>query len=87
MTELDTVLAAMRARPVPGGLEGIDEAVLTGLATLRDRQASLRSVSLACVVAGLVGLWTGVGTHPGDTRSADPLLGLPAAAPSSLLVD
>lgn len=86
MTELDTVLAALRDRPMPDALDRIDQPVMSGLAALRERQTSLRSVSLACVVAGLVGLWAGVGASAPDRDAAEMLLGVPAAAPSSLLV-
>lgn len=86
MTELDTAFAALRDRPMPDALGCIDQSVMSGLAALRERQTSLRSLSLACVVAGLVGLWAGVG-NPASPKAAETLLGVPAAAPSSLLVD
>lgn len=87
MTELDTVLAVLRGRPVPDTLERIEAPVMSGLADLCERQTSLRSLSLACVVAGMVGLWAGVGAQGTSAHAAESLLGVPAAAPSSLLVD
>lgn len=87
MTELDTVFAAMRERPMPHALGAIDAPVLAGLARLRERQTALRSLSLACVVAGMVWLWAGGGTPTPGSRDVEALLGVPASAPSSLLVD
>lgn len=87
MMELDTALAALRDRPMPEALDGIGQPVMSGLAALRERQTSLRSLSLACVVAGLVGLWAGGVTPPTSPQRVESLLGMPAAAPSSLLVD
>jgi hypothetical protein len=72
---------------MPEALASIDEPVMSGLAAMRERRTSFRSLSLACLVAGLVGLWAGVGTHGTSAHAAESLLGVPAAAPSSLLVD
>ena len=87
MTNMDTALAALRDRPMPDALAGMEAPVMSGLSRLRERQTSLRSLSLACVIAGMVGLWAGGGTHGTSAHATESLLGVPAAAPSNLLAE
>lgn len=80
---VDDLLGTMLAGPVPGALAAMDGAVMGGLGALRERQASRRSLALAAAVAGFIGIGSGVMTTP--PASAEPLLALPASAPSLLL--
>jgi hypothetical protein len=85
MSDLDHMLQALGAVPAPPALGELEPAVFTGLARHRERQVSRRALALAGGVAVLVGM--GGALAPVDRASAEPLLGLPAAAPSQLLVD
>mgnify|MGYP007086363428 CR=1 FL=1 len=89
MNEVDQMFALLRGEPVPGALGGIDGAVMAGLASGRERLATRRGLVLACGVAAVVGLWGGlalpVAVPERDHAHAEPLLGMPAAAPSHLL--
>lgn len=85
MSELDDMFMRLSAEPVPDALAGLDGAVLAGVAGVRERQLARRTVALAGCVAVLVGLAGAVA--PAERASAEPLLGMPAAAPSNLLVD
>lgn len=85
MRKLDEMLGSLGAEPVPLALAGLDDAVMAGLGRRREAQAARRGLLLASGVAVLVGL---AGTlAPSSPASAEPLLGLPDAAPSHLLVD
>lgn len=90
MKDMDDIFALLRDEPVSDRLAGLDEAVLSGLARQRDRMAGRQGMILACAVAAFVGLWGGLAlpvslTGRGGHANADPVLGLPAAAPSHLL--
>lgn len=89
MNEVDQMFALLRGEPLPGALGGIDGAVMTGLASGRERRAVRRGLVLACSVAAVVGLWGGlalpVPAFERDHGHGEPLLGMPAAAPSHLL--
>lgn len=84
MNELDHLLLRLRADAAPG-LDGLDGAVMAGLGRRRERQVARRTLALAGGVAFFVG--TAGALVPGAPASAEPLLGLPAAAPSHLLAD
>lgn len=85
MSELDTLLTALGDKPVPAALLTIEGGVLAGLAARRDAVAARRGLVLAGVVAAFVGIVGAV--VPGAPASAEPLLGVPAGAPSHLLAD
>lgn len=87
MSELDELFTALRAEPAPAGLGAIDGAVMAGLARARVAEAGVarRGMALAGLVAVVVGVMA-AGT-PGSTAYAEPLLGVPASAPSHLLAD
>ncbi|MFC0684958.1 hypothetical protein [Novosphingobium clariflavum] len=89
MNEVDQMFALLRGEPLPGALGGIDGAVMAGLASGRERRAVRRGLALACSVAAVVGLWGGlalpVPAFERDHGYGEPLLGMPAAAPSHLL--
>lgn len=89
MNELDELLGQLGTQPVPTALAGLDGAVLAGLDARREARLARRSLALAGGVALLVG---GAGAlAPASRASAEPLpqllSGMPAAAPSHLLVD
>lgn len=85
MSELDDILRQLRSEPVPGVLAGLDGAVLAGIGRRRESVVARRAI----VVAGCVALVVGVAgaLAPSAPASAEPLLGVPAAAPSHLLAD
>jgi len=85
MMDIDLVLEHLSSEPVPAGLAAIDGGALAGLARHRETQAARGGLLLAGGVAVLVGLAGAVA--PSTPAYAEPLLGLPAAAPSNLLVD
>lgn len=85
MNDIDAMLATLRDQPLPGRLGELDAVVFDGLAALRDRQSSRRAMALAIIVAGFVGFAGGIGAN--SPASAQPLFGIPAAAPSHLLAD
>jgi len=85
MNDLDAVLSAIREEPVPSRLYAIDDTVMDGLGAYRERQFSRRGLVLATLVAGSIGLSFGIGS--GTPASAEPMLGVPASAPSHLLAD
>jgi hypothetical protein len=84
MNELDEMLRRLGAAPVRA-MAGLDGAVMAGVSQRRARQLARRGMALACCVALFVGA---AGTLvPSAPASAEPLLGMPEAAPSRLLVD
>lgn len=87
MNELDKMIALLREEPLPGALCGIDHPVMAGLVAGRERLSARRGVALACGVAAVVGLWGGLSMPVERHRHThvEPLLGMPAAAPSHLL--
>ena len=85
MTELDELLGRLGSEPPPEALLALDGAVLAGMGQRREAGFARRGLLLAGGVAVLVGL---AGTFaPAAPASAEPLLGLPEAAPSHLLAD
>lgn len=85
MTELDELLGRIGAEPTPAALAAIEGAVLAGIDQRREASVARRGLLLASGVAVLVGL--GGTLAPSSPASAEPLLGMPDAAPSHLLVD
>lgn len=92
LDDLDRMFALLRDEPLPAALGGLDGKVMIGLEAGRERRAGRKSLLLAFVVAGGVGLWGGLsgGSMPGAGREPaypheEALLGLPAEAPSHLL--
>lgn len=85
MSNLDELLTRLRDVPDHAGLAALDAPVMAGIARRRDALEARRGLALAGVVAICVGT---VGTLlPGSPAAAEPLLGVPSAAPSHLLVD
>lgn len=85
MTELDTLLGRFAEEPIPGELAALDGAVLAGLGMRREARTARRALMLAGGVAVLVGMAGTLGSA--SPASAEPLLGVPEAAPSHLLAD
>lgn len=89
MNEVDEIFALLRGEPLPAELGTIDGAVMTGLAAGRESRTGRRGMALACGVAAVVGLGGGlalpVSASQRDHGHVEPLLGMPAAAPSHLL--
>ncbi|WP_066552125.1 hypothetical protein [Croceicoccus bisphenolivorans] len=85
MHDLDAMLVSLHEEQVPARLAGIDSAVMDGLAARRERDLSRRGLVLAVCLAGSVGLALGIGG--GSPAQAEPLLAMPASAPSHLLND
>ena len=89
MSELDDLLMTLRAAPVPAGLAGLNAPVMAGLASARAAAAETRVSRQGMAMAGIVAILVGTaGTVlPGTPAAAEPLLGVPASAPSHLLTD
>ncbi|WP_313442781.1 hypothetical protein [Novosphingobium sp.] len=87
MKQVDQMLSLLRNEPLPLALGTIEVSVMAGLAAGRERVAGRRGFALACGVAAVVGLWGGLSTPASSLRDsrAEPVLGVPAAAPSHLL--
>lgn len=83
MTELDTLLIQLRREPPGSRLDGLEAQVMTGLAERREQMAARRGYVLAGCLAVFVGAAASI--VPGAPVSAEPLLSVPAAAPSHLL--
>lgn len=85
MSELDALLGRFAEEPLPGALAVMDGAVLAGLGKRLESRTASRALVLAGGVSLLVGLAGTFGTA--SSASAEPLLGIPEAAPSHLLAD
>jgi len=89
MSELDDQLMTLRAGPAHAGLAALDATVMAGLARAHaaavEAGVSRRGMLLAGLVAVVVGTMATV--IPGTNAYAEPLLGVPASAPSHLLAD
>ncbi|MEJ2408197.1 MAG: hypothetical protein P8Y58_14635 [Novosphingobium sp.] len=85
MTELDTLLTRLGGETARSRLDGLETGVMTGLARHRERAVARRGYLLAGCLAVVVG--TATSLAPGRPVPAEPLLGVPASAPSHLLVD
>lgn len=85
MHDIDAMLVSLRDEQVPAGLAAIDGAVMAGLSARAESDLSRRGLILAACIAGSVGLALGVGG--GSPAQAEPLLAVPASAPSHLLTD
>ena len=85
MTELDTLLTRLGAQSAGAQLDALEGPVMAGLVQRRERAAARRGYVLAGCLALFVGMAASV--VPGAPVQAEPLLGVPAAAPSHLLMD
>ncbi|RVQ69134.1 hypothetical protein EKN06_02710 [Croceicoccus ponticola] len=85
MHDIDTMLAALNDEGLPAQLATIDGPVMKGLGAYGERQFSRRGMVLAIGIAGFLGLSLGI--DGGAPAAAEPLLAMPASAPSHLLND
>lgn len=85
MSDLDRILTILSGAPIVGALADVEAPVMAGLASLREARSARRSLVMAGCFAALVGSVTTL--VPTGPAVAEPLLGLPASAPSQLLAD
>lgn len=85
MSKLDLALARLNEDCGNMSMPDLSAPVLAGFALLRERQASRRGMVLASAVALVVGSASAL--LPTRPAMAEPLLGIPASAPSSLLIN
>lgn len=85
MTELDTLLTRLSQESGGPRLDTLEPRVMAGLALRRERTVARRGYLLAGCLAVVVG--TAASVVPRTPGAAEPLLGVPAAAPSHLLAD
>ncbi len=86
MTNLDTLLADMRDAAPDPRINRMDAAVLTGVASWRERVHARRSLAVTGVVALGIGLVASLASPQGAQAEPLALNALPASAPSSLLL-
>lgn len=86
MDDLDDRLAGLRAAPSAGRFDGLEEAVMQGLARRRERSVARRSLMLAGIMAIGIG-WVGsvVPAQRAQAASAPLPIGMSDYAPSRLL--
>lgn len=83
MTELESQIDQMRKVPLPEGLFRIEHAVLSGAMARREAKIARRGLIVAGAVSLVIGLSAGL--FPAGEAQAEPLLSVPATAPSRLL--
>lgn len=85
MGDIDDMLLRLGAEPVPAALAELDGAVLARIGQRREARMVRRTMMLAGCVAMVAGM-AGTIVQAGPAV-AEPLLGVPAVAPSRLLAD
>lgn len=83
MTTLDNHFAQLRDAAIPAGLDMIEQRVFDGIAVQRESAVARRGLVLAGTMALAIGISGSL--IPVNEARAEPLLGIPAAAPSRLL--
>ena len=83
MSKLDSQFTQLREVPVPDGLDMIEQRVFAGIAVQREAVIARRGLVLAGAVSLVIGLSASL--TPVNKARAEPLFGVPAAAPSRLL--
>lgn len=83
MTKLDSQFTQLREVPLPDGLDMIDQRVFAGIAVQREAATARRGLVLAGAVSLAIGLSASL--TPTHKAQAEPLFGIPSAAPSRLL--
>jgi hypothetical protein len=83
MNKLDRHFSNLRDVPLPAGLAVIESCVFEGIAARREATVARRGLILAAAVSLVVGLSASL--LPTTEARAEPLLGVPAEAPSRLL--
>lgn len=84
MNDLDQLLGQVRAMPTDARLEGLDDAVMQGVARRREQGAARRSLMLAGLLAIGIG-WTGSIVPGAPAQAAPAPIGMSDYAPSRLL--
>ena len=84
MTDLDQWLGQVRAMPTDTRLEGLDDAVMQGVARRREQGAARRSLMLAGLLAIGIG-WAGSIVPGAPAQAAPAPIGMSDYAPSRLL--
>jgi hypothetical protein len=85
MNDLDRILSILSDALSSGALAEVEGPVMAGLVRLREARSARRSLVMAGCFAALVGSVTAL--VPSGPAVAEPLLGIPASAPSQLLAD
>lgn len=83
MNKLDSQFADLRNAPLPAGLGAIESGVFAGIVARREAAVARRGLILAGAVSLVIGLSASL--VPVTEARAEPLLGVPAEAPSRLL--
>ncbi|WP_126494664.1 hypothetical protein [Sphingosinicella microcystinivorans] len=83
MTKLDSQFSQLREVSLPDALDMIDQRVFAGIAVQREAAIARRGLVLAGAVSLVIGLSASLA--PVNKARAEPLFGIPAAAPSRLL--
>ena len=84
MNDLDQWLGQVRTMPADARLEGLDDAVMQGVARRREQGAARRSLMLAGLVAIGIG-WAGSIVPGAPAQAAPAPIGMSDYAPSRLL--
>jgi hypothetical protein len=84
MNDLDQLLGQVRAMPTDARLEGLDDAVMQGVARRREQGAARRSLMLAGLLAIGIG-WAGSIVPGAPAQAAPAPIGMSDYAPSRLL--
>ncbi|MDR7153603.1 hypothetical protein J2W40_000400 [Sphingobium xenophagum] len=84
MNDLDQLLGQVRAMPTDTRLEGLDDAVMQGVARRREQGAARRSLMLAGLLAIGIG-WAGSIVPGAPAQAAPAPIGMSDYAPSRLL--
>ncbi len=84
MNDLDQWLGQVRAMPTDTRLEGLDDAVMQGVARRREQGAARRSLMLAGLLAIGIG-WAGSIVPGAPAQAAPAPIGMSDYAPSRLL--
>lgn len=84
MNDLDQLLGQMRTMPTDARLEGLDDAVMQGVARRREQGAARRSLMLAGLLAIGIG-WAGSIVPGAPAQAAPAPIGMSDYAPSRLL--
>ncbi|MEG8219384.1 hypothetical protein OSJ57_01955 [Sphingomonas sp. HH69] len=84
MNDLDQLLGQVRAMPTDTRLEGLDNAVMQGVARRREQGAARRSLMLAGLLAIGIG-WVGSIVPGAPAQAAPAPIGMSDYAPSRLL--
>jgi hypothetical protein len=86
MTDIDTILNEMRTAPADPRLEGIDDHVIAGARSRRNRSQAHRSMAVTGLLALSAGLFFSVSPGGAKAETSRSLNAVPLIAPSNLLL-